>query len=100
MRKLMFLISPRDSSGNLKSSEQLAQEAAKAFQKYKKADSQVRFKMKLASILGIIQNNFLTKYLEKRKRKVWSERLAKQLGENLRRNVEAEKNDSNYTPPI
>lgn len=100
----MFLINPRDNSGNLKSSDQLAQEATKAYHKYRKVESQVRFKMTLASISGkikvVLQNNFLTKYLERRKHRAFANRIAKRAGENLRRNIEAEKTDPNYKAPI
>lgn len=99
MKKLMFLISTEG-----KSKEQIKKESAEAFRKYREVESKMRVKLILNSMVSkfrsVLHNNLLTQYLERRKQKDWSERLAKQLGENLNRNLEAQKNDPNYEPPL
>ena len=118
----MFLIS---SEG--KNKEQITQESLEALQKYRKVESQVRFKMTLASIYGkikvVLLNNILTRQIknlipgrksfgeslaeeafQNLRRNVEAQRkadlIAERVGSNLRRNLEAEKNDPNYQPPI
>jgi len=99
MKKLIFLISTKG-----KSKEQISQEAMKALRKYRRVESQVRFRLKLNRIWGIIKvvlvNNFPIKQLKRSNQARFQKTLDQKSSEewakkvlvpNLRRNLEAQR---------